>query len=139
MRLCGEFGLLDLLVEVGERKQRKRLVRHEVERKLQIDQPEIFAAAAAERGAEAVKHLVGTGLRIVDQLRDVASFLEFLHGLGDQRMARQLRVEGLIDLHRLVLLAVPRQPGPVGLHQAERGGIELRRTLKALTGLLLVA
>ena len=54
-------------------------------------------------------------------------------------MARQLGVEGLEHLHRLVLLAVARQPGAVGLDQTQRGGVELVGAVEALAGLLLVA
>ena len=54
-------------------------------------------------------------------------------------MARQLGVEGLEHLERLVLLAVARQPGAVGFDQAERRGVELLGAVETLAGLFLVA
>ena len=54
-------------------------------------------------------------------------------------MARQLGVEGLEHLQRLVLLAVARQPRAVGFDQAERGGVELLGAVETLAGLFLVA
>ena len=134
-----ELRLLHLLVEIGERQQRERLVRREIERELQIDEAEVLAAAAAERGAEAVEHLGGAGLRRVDQRRQLLARLEAVHRLDDQRMARQLLVERLEDLQRLVLAAVARQPGAIGLDEAQRGGVELVGALETLAGFLLVA
>ena len=58
-----KLRVLHLLVEIGERQQRQRLIGREIERELQIDEPEILAAAAAERGAEPVQHFGGAGLR----------------------------------------------------------------------------
>ena len=58
-----ELRLLHRLVEIGERQQRQRVVRREIERELQIDEPEVLAAAPAERRTEAVEHLGGAGLR----------------------------------------------------------------------------
>ena len=100
-----EFGLLHRLVEVGERQQRQRMRRREIERELQIDEAEILAAAAAERGAEPVEHFGGARLRGVDQERQLLAGLEVADRLGDQRMARQRLVEGREDLERLVLVA----------------------------------
>ena len=134
-----ELRVLHLLVEVGERQQRERLVGREIERELQIDQAQVLAAAAAERGAEPVEHLGGAGLRRVDQRRQLLAVLDAFHRLDDQRMARQLGVEGLEHLERLVLLAVARQPRAIGLDQAQRGGVELVGALEALAGFLLVA
>ena len=62
-----ERRLLHLLVEIGERHQRERMARREIDRELQIGEREVLAALAAERGAEAEQHLGGAGLRRVDQ------------------------------------------------------------------------
>ena len=82
-------------VEIGEREQRQRVRRREIERELQIDEAEILAAAPAERGAETVEHLGGAGLREFDQMRQPLAGLDLLDRFGDQRMARQRLVEGL--------------------------------------------
>ena len=58
-----EVGFLQRLVEVGERQQRHGVRRLEIKRELQIDQRQILAAAAADRGAEPVERLGGAGLR----------------------------------------------------------------------------
>ncbi len=58
-----QLRLLERFVEIGEREQRQRMVGREIERKLEIDQAEILAAAAAERGAEPVERFGGAGLR----------------------------------------------------------------------------
>ena len=70
------------------------MVRREIERELQIDEAEILAAPAAERGTEPVQRFGGAGLRIVDQQRQLLAGLEVVHRLGDQRMTRQRLVEG---------------------------------------------
>ena len=51
-----QLVLLHPFIEVGERKQRHRVARCKVERKLQIDQPEIFTAPAPEHGSKTVEH-----------------------------------------------------------------------------------
>ena len=111
-----ELRLLHLLVEVGEREQRQRMVRREIERELQIDEAEVLAAAAAERRAEAVEHLGGAGLR---RCRRAAAArrprLEIVHRVDDQRMARQHLVERLVDLQRLFLVADCATAAAVGL------------------------
>ena len=64
-----QLRLFQQLIEIGERQQRQRMVGLEIERKLQIDQRQILAAAAAERGAEPVQRFGGAGLREFDQRR----------------------------------------------------------------------
>src|SRR5260221_12555678 len=54
-------------------------------------------------------------------------------------MARQLRIEGLVDLQRLFLAAVARQPRAVGFDDAQRRAVELLGAVEALAGLLLGA
>ena len=89
--------LLHRLVEIGERQQRQRMVGREVERELQIDQREILAAAAGQRGADAVQRFGGAGLRRIDQRRQLLAGPGFAHAFQHQRMARQLLVERLVD------------------------------------------
>ena len=73
------------------------MIGREIERKLQIDQREILAAAAGQRGADAVKRLGGAGLRRIDQRRQLLAGLGLAQAFQHQRMPRQLLVEGLID------------------------------------------
>jgi len=49
--------LLEGLVQVGERQQRQRVVRRQIDGKLQIQQTEVLAAAAPERRSDAVQRL----------------------------------------------------------------------------------
>ncbi len=58
-----KLGLFQILVEVAERQQRHRVRRLQIKRELQIDQRQILAAAAADRGAEPVERFGGAGLR----------------------------------------------------------------------------
>src|SRR5262249_59544091 len=60
--LVGKFRLLHRLVEIAQREQRQRMRGREIERQLQVNEPEILPSAPAERGAEPVKHLGGTRL-----------------------------------------------------------------------------
>ena len=57
------------LVDVREREQREPMLRHQIERELQIDETDVVAAPASERGAEAVEHLGGAGLGGIDERR----------------------------------------------------------------------
>src|SRR5262249_9680825 len=57
-----EVRLFQLLVKIAERKQRHRMRRLQIKRELQIDQRQVFAAATADRGAEAIKRFRGAGL-----------------------------------------------------------------------------
>ena len=134
-----QFRLLERFIEIGEREQRQRMVGLERERQLQIDQAEILAAAAAERGAEAVERFGGAGLRIRYQRRQFLAGLELVHRLDHQRMARQRLVEGLENAERFLARSVARQPAAIGLDHAQRGGIELVGMLEALSRFLLIA
>ena len=71
--------------------------RLEIERKLQIDQREVLAAAARQRRADAVERLGGAGLRRIDQRRQLLARLGLAQAFLHQRMARELLVEGLVD------------------------------------------
>ncbi len=115
-----QLGLLERLVEVGERQQRHRVRRLEIERKLQIDQRQIFAAAASDRGAEAVQRFGGAGLRGIDQRRQFLAGRDFLHFLHDHRMIGHRFIELLIDLERVILAAVARQEAAIGFDGAQR-------------------
>ena len=87
--------LLHRLVEIGQRQQRQRMIGREIERELQIDQREILAAAARQRGADAVQRLGGAGLRRIDQRRQLLAGPGVAQAFLHQRMPRQLLVEGL--------------------------------------------
>src|SRR5581483_3951177 len=87
--------LLHRFIEIGEREQCQRMIGLEVERKLQIDQREILATAARQRGTDAVKRLGRTGLRRINQRRQLLAGLGVAQALLDQRMARKLLVESL--------------------------------------------
>ena len=112
--------------------------RLEIERKLQIDQRQVLAAAAADRGAQPVERLGGAGLRRIDQERQLVAVVDRLHFLDDQRMVRQHLVEIAIDLQRIGLVATARQIAAVSFDHAHRGGIEFVSALVALAGFLLV-
>ena len=133
-----ERRLLHLLVEVGERHQRERMARREIDRELQIGEREILAALAAERGAEPEQDLRGAGLRRFDQRGKLLVALELVHRVDDQRMLRQHLVERLVDLQRLVLAGIARGPAAIGLDRAQRIGVELVDLLQPLAGFLLV-
>ena len=89
--------LLDRFIEIGERQQRHRMAGLQIERELQIDQREILAAAAGQRGADAVQRLGRAGLRGIDQRRQLLAGLDLAQALQHQRMPRQLLVERLVD------------------------------------------
>ena len=67
--LDGELGLLQRLVEIGERQERQRMIGREGKRELEIDETEILAAAPSKRRAKPVQRLRGAALRIVDEGR----------------------------------------------------------------------
>ena len=79
VHLDRKLGLLERLVEVGKRQQRHRVRRLEIERELQIDQRQIFAAAAADRSAKPVKRFGGAGLRRIGERRQFVAGGDFLH------------------------------------------------------------
>src|SRR5262245_49465186 len=113
----GEFRLLHRLVEIAERKQSERMRRREIERKLQIDEPEILAPEPSKRGTEPVEHLGGARLWRVDHQGELAS-LELVGRFDDQRMARQSFVERGENLHRVGGVPLPREKASIALHHA---------------------
>ena len=98
-----QLRLLHLLVEIGERQQRQRMVGREIERELQIDEAEILAAAAAERGAEAVERFGGAGLRRSTSGGNFLPALSLSIASTTSGWRGNALVEGLEDLERLVL------------------------------------
>ena len=131
--------LLDRLVEIGERQQCERMVRRKMERQLQIDQREIFAAAPDQRGADAVERLGAAGLCGIDQRRHLLAGPGFAQAFLNQRMARELLVERLVDRGRLCIALVARQPARIGLRHAQHRVVELVGPLIARTGVLFLA
>ena len=73
IELDRQFRLLHRRIKIGERDQRQRVRRLQIERELQIDEAKVFAAAAADPGAHAVE-CFGRALlrRTDDQRRPVA-------------------------------------------------------------------
>ena len=53
------------------------MVRHQIERELEIDEAEIFAAPAPERGAQAVQRFGGAVLRVVTSTGSFSPALSF--------------------------------------------------------------
>src|SRR5207237_5423429 len=87
--LVGEFRLFHRLIEIAKRQQRERMRGREIERELQVNESEIFAAAPAKRGAESIEHLCSPRLRRVDHKWELLAGFELVHRLHDERMARQ--------------------------------------------------
>ena len=71
--------------------------RLEIERKLQVDQRQIFATATPDRSAQPIKGFCGAGLRRIGKRRQFISGPDFLHFLQDHRMIWNGLVELLID------------------------------------------
>src|SRR5579875_1277385 len=134
-----EIRLFQRLVKIAQRDQRQRLVGREIERKLQIDEPQILPAATPERRAEAVERLRRTGLRAADRRRKSFALPEPLHGLDPQRMVRKLLVEGFVHGPGFLRRMIAPQPTGVGFNDAQRAVVELVGLLESLAGLLLVA
>src|SRR6185436_18973838 len=112
---------------------------HKKERQLQINETQVFSAAASERGAEPVQSLAGSGLRVRHKLRQLFASLELTHCLEDKGMTRQRLVERLENRQRFFRRAVARDPAAIGLNHAQRGRVELVGVLETLAGFLLVA
>src|SRR5262245_43428962 len=113
-----------------------------IERKLQIDQAESLAAAAAQDRAKTVEHFGSTQLRAVCQKRQALARIEVVNGLGDQGMVWQDFVEGAIDLERFVpafFVALACQIVAVSLHDPQLTFIELVGALQPLAGFPLLA
>ena len=115
------------------------MLRLQIKRKLQIDEPEILAAAPSERGAEAIERFGRAGLRVVDQQRQFLAAPNLVQFAGDQRMARQRLVEGFENLQRVVLLSLPHEHAGIGLHDAQRAVVELVGAFQPLLRFLAVA
>src|SRR5262249_24237799 len=98
--------------------QSERMRRREIERQLQVDQAEILASAASQRGTEAIKDLSRPQLRSVDQQRKLLARLDLVDGLNDERVARQRFLERREDLERFAAAALPRQEASIALHHA---------------------
>ena len=115
------------------------MIGREVQRKLQIDQREILAAAAGQRRADAVQRLGGAGLRRIDQRRQLLAGLGFAQAFLHQRMPRQLLVEGLIDRGRRGVVLVARQPARIIVGHAQHAVVELVGPLQPHAGVLFLA
>jgi hypothetical protein len=61
----------------------------EIERELQIDQREVLAAAARQRGADAVERLGGARLGGIDQRRQLLAGPGFTQAFLNQGLARK--------------------------------------------------
>src|SRR5262245_19070836 len=94
--------------------------RGQKKRQLQINQTEIFPAAAAQRGAQAVERLGSPGLCVRNERRQLLTSLKLVHRLDHKGMARQSLVEGLEYLQRLFRRAVARYPAAIGLNYSQR-------------------
>src|SRR5580765_6130900 len=106
------------------------------ERQLQINETQVFSAAASQRGAEPVQSLAGSGLRVRHERRQFFASLELTHRFENKRMTRQRFVERLENRQRFFRRAVARDPAAIGLDDAQRGRVELVGVLKTLAGFL---
>jgi len=131
--------LLQVLVEVAEREQGERLLGIEIDGELQIEQREVLATLAAERGAEPVEQFRGAGLRRVDEGRNLAACLEAVDHFDDERMPRHHFLEAVEHLERLILILIAREPAAVGLNRADLVGVERVRLLQPLARILAIA
>ena len=134
-----QFRLLQRFIKIGEREQGQRMVGRQIERELQIDEREILAAAAAERGADAVQRFAAAGLRARHQQRQFLTGLELLDRLRHQRVTRQHLVEGFEDRQRVFRRLIARGPTAVSFDHPQRRGVELVGMLEAFAGFRLVA
>ena len=115
------------------------MIGHEMQRKLQIDQREVLAAAARQRGADAIERFGSTGLRRIHQRRHLLATLGLAQPFQHQRVPRELLVERLVDGRGGGVILVARQPASVGFGDAQHGIIELVGTLEAGAGVLFLA
>ena len=106
VNLDRKLGLLQRLIKIGERKKRQRMCRGEKQRELEIDQTEILAATATERGAESVERFSATGLRVRNKRWQFLASLELVHCFDHERMTRQRLVESLEDRQRFLRRAI---------------------------------
>ena len=133
------LGLLHGLIEIGERQQRQRMIGLQVERELQIDQRQVLAAAAGQRGADAVQRLGRAGLRRIDQRRQLLAGLGVAQPFLHQRMPRQLLVERFVNAGRRRAILVARQPARIGVGHAQHRIVELVGALEPRAGILVLA
>ena len=101
------------------------MIGREVKRQLQIDQRQILAAAAGQRGADAVQRFGSTGLRRIHQRRQLLAGLGLANALQHQRMAREFLVERLVDAGRRRGILVARHPARIGIRHPKRGIVQL--------------
>ena len=134
-----DFGFLHVLEQIGERDQRHRVARRQIDCELQIDEAKLLGAPPREDRAQVIKRFRGARLRRIDHQRQPLAGIDVADRLGDQRMARQLFVERLEDLERLFLAALARQMGAIGLHHAQLVGGNLIGSLIAAGGVLALA
>ena len=112
--------------------------RLQIQRELQIDQRQIFAAAASDRGAETIEGFGAASLRRIGERRKLVAGAHLLRLFHDHRMVRHRLFEFAVDFQRLVLGAGARQVAAIGLHGAHRHGVGLVGALVALAGILFV-
>src|SRR5207248_9888333 len=134
--LVSEFRLLHRLIEIAKRQQRERMRGREIERELQVNESEIFAAAPAKRGAESIEHLGSARLRRVDHQWELLAGFELVHRFHDERMARQCFLECDEDLQSVVGISLSREKASISLNHAERRGVELIGAFEVLGCLL---
>src|SRR6185437_11450954 len=106
---------------------------------LEINQAEIFAAAATERGTKSVERFSRAKLRGRNKRLEFLASLELVHRLDDKRMARQRLVECLENGQRFLWRAVARKPAAIGLDNPQSRRVELVGVLETLAGFFLVA
>src|SRR5712671_7908055 len=110
----------------------------EIERKLQVDEPEILAPAS-KRGTEPIENLGGARLRRVDHQGELLAGIELAGRFDDQRVARQSFLERGENLQRVSVVSLPRKKASIALHHAQRRRIELVGALVVPGGVLLLA
>ena len=115
------------------------MIGREVKCKLQIDQRQILAAAAGQRGADAVQRFGGTGLRRIHQRRQLLAGLGLANAFQHQRMARQFLVERLVDAGRSLSVLVARHPARIGVGHPQRGIVEFVGALQTHAGIFFLA
>src|SRR6185437_1308008 len=106
---------------------------------LEINQAEIFAAAATERGTKPIERFSRAKLRGRNERLEFFAGLELAHRLDDERMAWQRLVECFENGQRFLRRAVARNPASVGFDNPQSRRVELVGVLKTLAGILLVA
>ena len=108
----------------------------EIERELQVNESEIFAAAPAKGGTESIEHLGSPRLRRVDHQWELLAGLELVHRLHDKWMARQRFLECGEDLQGVLGISLSREKASISLNHAECRGVELIGAFEVLGCLL---